>query len=356
MIELSIDISETVESDCLANGTVIYEGEKHDYPALLIGRGSYITKMLVENCLWERTGWPVYLLQMGRYSAVGSNVLVLLDVNHDYHSVYQGVIADYGWDRLDRRSIGQMVQRTDRHGQILIGNDVWIGDNVTIMSGVRIGDGAIVAAGSVVTKDVPPYAIYGGNPAKLIRYRFSEELIPKLNKIAWWNWSREKLLSAKEDMQGEIENFAEKYVSDAKIYERKSGQYLPTIKKGEVPIVLTFMDSISPFLRYQKIVKEFCEKFHGQAELILCYYPIREKEALMIEEFLDTLNQMPQEDVLISICGIDEEDDEKVISEVDYFVTNLSVENVMRVNYANQYQVKIVSGVDVPVFCDKMFS
>ncbi len=78
---------------------------------------------------------------------------------------------------------------------VMVGNDVWIGTGVRIMEGVKIGDGAIVAAGSVVTKDVEPYSIVGGVPAKHIRYRFSEEQIKKLMKLCWWNkgeiWIRE---------------------------------------------------------------------------------------------------------------------------------------------------------------------
>ena len=67
-----------------------------------------------------------------------------------------------------------------------IGNDVWIGSGVTIMSGLTIGDGSVIAAGSVVTKNVGPYEIVGGNPAKLIRARFSKEMIERLLQLAWW--------------------------------------------------------------------------------------------------------------------------------------------------------------------------
>ena len=74
-----------------------------------------------------------------------------------------------------------------------IGNDVWIGSRCIVMDGVTIGDGAIVAAGSVVTKDVPAYAIVGGAPAKLIRYRFSPDVILRLEKIAWWNLPDEEI-------------------------------------------------------------------------------------------------------------------------------------------------------------------
>lgn len=74
-----------------------------------------------------------------------------------------------------------------------IGNDVWIGTRAIIMDGVNNGDGAIIAAGAVVTKDVPPYAVVGGVPAKIIKYRFSSEIIERLNVIQWWNLPDEEI-------------------------------------------------------------------------------------------------------------------------------------------------------------------
>ena len=78
-------------------------------------------------------------------------------------------------------------------GRILIGNDVWIGAGVQILSGVKIGNGAIVGAGSVVTRNVPPYAVVAGNPARVIRYRFSDETIERIQASKWWMWTEEQL-------------------------------------------------------------------------------------------------------------------------------------------------------------------
>ncbi|MBQ9771237.1 MAG: CatB-related O-acetyltransferase [Lentisphaeria bacterium] len=78
-------------------------------------------------------------------------------------------------------------------GDIIIGNDVWIGNGATVLSGVTIGNGAVVGACAVVTKDVPPYAIVVGNPARVIRYRFDEKIIEALQKIKWWDWEIEKI-------------------------------------------------------------------------------------------------------------------------------------------------------------------
>lgn len=91
---------------------------------------------------------------------------------------------------LDAKNI---TSARDNKGDIVIGNDVWVGYEAVIMPGVKIGDGAIVGTRAVVTKDVPPYTIVGGVPARPIRKRFDDETIEKLLKIKWWDWDKEKI-------------------------------------------------------------------------------------------------------------------------------------------------------------------
>ncbi|MDE6603995.1 MAG: CatB-related O-acetyltransferase [Lachnospiraceae bacterium] len=108
----------------------------------------------------------------------------------EQHDIRWGYIKKYGRHR-DNAAFENSELRDNR--PVVIGNDVWIGANVCILPGVRVGDGAVIAAGAVVTKDVAPYAIVGGVPAKVIRYRFSPEEIHTLLKIRWWDWSVEKV-------------------------------------------------------------------------------------------------------------------------------------------------------------------
>ena len=89
--------------------------------------------------------------------------------------------------------VKNITKAWDNKGDIVIGNDVWIGYEAVIMSGVTIGDGAIIGTRAVVTKDVPPYTIVGGVPAKPIRKRFSEDVISCLLEIRWWDWSKERI-------------------------------------------------------------------------------------------------------------------------------------------------------------------
>jgi virginiamycin A acetyltransferase len=93
-----------------------------------------------------------------------------------------------GWEKVT-----PTLDQLPFKGNTVIGNDVWIGQQVTIMPGITIGDGAIIASNSTVTKNVEPYSIVGGNPARLIRKRFSDKLIGLLSKVQWWNWDEHKL-------------------------------------------------------------------------------------------------------------------------------------------------------------------
>ena len=129
-------------------------------------------------------------LIIGKFCMIASDVKFIMNgANHltDSLSTYPFAIFGNGWENaMEGKSYPQK-------GNIHIGNDVWIGYNSTIMAGVHIGDGAIIAANSTITKDVEPYTIVGGNPAKKIRKRFSEDVITKLLELKWWNWNMEKI-------------------------------------------------------------------------------------------------------------------------------------------------------------------
>lgn len=100
-----------------------------------------------------------------------------------------------------------------------IGNDVWIGRDVLITNGSNIGNGVIVGAGAIITKDVPDYAVVAGVPAKIIRYRYSEEQIRELNRIAWWDWSDEKIRACWDDFYLDIQEFINKHKNDDIVME-----------------------------------------------------------------------------------------------------------------------------------------
>ena len=113
----------------------------------------------------------------------------------------------YGFDKVDDEEF--FAQRAARITRI--GNDTWIGHGAIIMPGITIGDGAVVGSGAIVTKDVPPYTIVVGSPAKILRRRFSPELEDKYASIKWWDWSKEKIKATFNDFLLDAESFAEKH-------------------------------------------------------------------------------------------------------------------------------------------------
>ena len=133
-------------------------------------------------------------LKIGNYCSLAQEVMFVLDADH-----YVDTISTFPFKV---KIMGQPIEGISK-GDIIVEDDVWIGYRSTILSGVRIGQGAVVAAGAVITKDVPPYAIVGGVPAKVLKYRFNDELIEELKKVDFSKLS-------KEDVEKNINNLYKK--------------------------------------------------------------------------------------------------------------------------------------------------
>jgi virginiamycin A acetyltransferase len=122
---------------------------------------------------------------IGNFCSIARN-LTIQEFYHDYNKLTTFYIG--------RNVFGEDIRNEIRSkGSVQIGHDVWIGVNVTILSGVKIGNGVVIGANSIVTKDIPAYSIVGGNPAKIIKYRFSEERIQEFEQLEWWNWNIQKI-------------------------------------------------------------------------------------------------------------------------------------------------------------------
>ncbi|MFC5667903.1 CatB-related O-acetyltransferase [Kitasatospora misakiensis] len=146
-------------------------------------------------------------LVIGKYCALGTGVRFIMNgANHrtDGPSTYPFPIMGGSW-----AACFDLLTDLPNRGDTVVGNDVWLGHGVTVMPGIHIGHGAIVATGSVVTADVPAYAIAGGNPARLIRHRYEEEDIARLLAIAWWDWPTEHITAhVRTIMSGTVEELA----------------------------------------------------------------------------------------------------------------------------------------------------
>jgi len=148
-----------------------------------VGRGTYGEPRI------RRFGAST-ILKVGCFCSIAKGVTIFLGGNHrvDWITTYPFSVF--------RESAKHIKGHPESRGDVVIGHDVWIGAGATILSGVRIGNGAVIGALAVVTCDVPPYSIVGGNPAKVIRMRFSAEDISILQALEWWSWDDTKLDTA----------------------------------------------------------------------------------------------------------------------------------------------------------------
>lgn len=147
-------------------------------------------------------------LKVGKFCSIAAGVSVILG-NHRVDTV-----TTYPFSSLRSRWPGIRRNYIDDHstkGDVIIGNDVWIGRSSTILSGVTIGDGAVIATNSLVNKDVEPYSIVGGTPAKLIKFRHSQNVISDLLRIKWWEWDDETIDSRLPELLSDAEIFVNMY-------------------------------------------------------------------------------------------------------------------------------------------------
>jgi virginiamycin A acetyltransferase len=140
------------------------------FGTVFFGFGSYINSGMIRS-----------YCEIGRYCSIGRNVSIGLG-NHDINNLSTSPF----FESLNQKNTLKLAS-TEPKRRVIIGNDVWIGDNVMIASGVSVGDGCVLAGGAVVTKDIPPYTVVGGVPAKHIKHRFSLEISEALSNIKWWN-------------------------------------------------------------------------------------------------------------------------------------------------------------------------
>jgi phosphonate metabolism protein (transferase hexapeptide repeat family) len=163
----------------------------------------------------ERHGEAIYA-DIGKFCSIAANVRINA-LEHPMERVTTHKVSYRPNEYFFFHGVDQSYRELRRNKRVTIGNDVWIGHGAVVMPGVYIGNGAVIGAKAVVTKNVDPYAIAAGVPAKFMKWRFPESIRARLEALCWWDWPLEKVAEAVPDMQSlPIESFLEKWAESGK--------------------------------------------------------------------------------------------------------------------------------------------
>lgn len=317
--------------------TVGQDNPLYGFPVCRIDRDSYVVDASISTSFLAHNGFIPYNFQIGKSTSIGPDITFLIDSNHDYLAPCQGAIKLIDQPASTERNLL-------RKGELIIENDCWIGRGATIMSGLTIRNGAIVAANAVVTKDVPPYAIVAGNPAKIVKYRFSQEIIEQLLRIKWWDWSPEQIVEAGQDLRGDINTFVEKY-SSAEQPEKNSFNKMRICQENKQYIL--FVDDAFHLKQFKYCLDEFCHAFeHQNVELMVCIPCDRDE---LVDAVTDIMNSYDEYEVYVNLLAFEASDVEQIIAQGDAYITNSSKDNISRMDIAYSYELGVISGFNLPM-------
>lgn len=314
------------------------------FPALVLDRYSGITGLTIWSRLGEEVGVAggCYCVYIGAFCPISNQVMFLPDMDHDYRSVsMSGQVP----------ALIPPSSKKRRKGSIIIQNDVWIGYGVTIMGGVTVHNGAVIAANSTVTKDVPPYAIVAGNPARVIKYRFDPETIERLQRIQWWYWDEKIIKERSEWFKCPPEEFAKQFdmfTEEGLLSScwRLDDVQLEGTARDNLYLVLSDLDSPHSILR--KVIEAFALTHLGNDCLVVSVPKDGTEENSMrsIYEFAEGIE---------SDCGLyvrctEPGEIPALISTCGTLITSRISELVRYTCIADLAHTAVVSGVDVPIF------
>lgn len=316
------------------------QGPLNGFPFLSVDRDSYLVGVEVQSGINFDVDGGRHCIAIGKCCSLAESITFMIDLNHDYASVCQGELTCLSGMRRQAK--------IRRKGSIILQNDVWIGHGATIMAGVTLHNGCVVATDAVVTKDVPPYAIVGGNPARLLRYRFDQNTVVGLLKIAWWDWSAQLQNERRDDFLLPVSEFVAKYLPKAEMQLEKV-LVTPSPKSPNKETVLFIPDFSEPYPLYPKILKQYFSENRPDKELII-YVSKRDSVPTHIQFLNEILQQYESVDCNVILQTGQDWDEHVLFQYADYFITTRCRETVFRTCLADLFRVQIIYGTDEPLF------
>ena len=239
---------------------------------LTIGPHSYVDQIQVDVGIEERSH-----VLIGKYCSVARDVVFEIGRNHPIYSA-----STYPF-----RAVPPLVPGIidnpyilDNRYHIILGNDVWVGRGAMFLSGVCVGNGAIIGAGTVVRRDVPPYAIVIGNPARIVKYRFYKKTIAQFQRIKWWNWTFEKILEHIDEMDnGEV--FAEHYDTELPETQTDATDTLKKLRAKGKDIFSYTIDPKDTKPTWEGVVDQYLFNFNKYTEAVLVLRALSGSEEIL---------------------------------------------------------------------------
>ena len=317
------------------------EGE-NEFNAMTLGPGSYLV-----NGSLEYGSIDCHVL-IGRYSSLGHRLKFVIGLNHDGSEVTTYPFRDLLYPTND----GVLNHYfSSNHYQIIIGNDVWIGCDVTILGGVRIGNGAIIGAGAVITKDVPPYAVVVGNPARIVKFRFAQDIIDKLQEIKWWNWPEEKIkenISLFEHPSSFVNLFPPLPYSSI---GENIAHDIQSLKDSGHTVFFFVADFAAKRPIWEKVLRQYLARFTDNDKTVLLFASKSNQEYQdHIEAVEELLNKESPHHPSVALLGAIMPILCDIVPMSDYFITTREDVSSQGVDFASGHDVGILSGLDYEIF------
>ncbi len=313
-----------------------------EYELLTAGPRSYLAQASI-----EMVEEPVNHILLGSYAALAHEIQFNINTQHDYTRP-----SIFPWNNPYSKVFDCQLGGNERR-QIIIGHDVWIGRGAVLQGGVRIGNGAVVAANAVVTKDVEPYTIVGGSPAKAIRRRFSLATTARMERICWWNWPEAKIIAEKEWMLKSADDFAEHFdpADEAVDFLDVPPQVEQCIRGGDNNY-LYVLDPTAKLPLWPKVLAEYCHSYTAKDPVTLFLLgPFGQLPKLRsgVQAFIDTYIDRERAPRIVWV-----EEPPRVPGELlaamDIFITSRAYGMLAYLDEADRRGISFVSGTDTWVF------
>ena len=332
-----LQLSMTKPTSSIMEWYAPFQGEQH--LMVTLGRESYIS-----GADYDYGSLRAHVL-IGRYTSIAHKVTFEVGMNHAHREITTYPFQDFkiqqtGWD-------GDAGHAYDHnHYQVIIGNDVWIGCHTLILGGVHIGNGAVIGAGAVVAKDVPPYAVVVGNPARIVKYRFPKDVIEKLQRIKWWYWDRETIEQRLPEMKNP-EAFVDRYDESL---EPKSGPMADLLRKAHADgkkVYEFLLDFHEKKPVWDKVLEAYLETFHaGDDVLLLLDMPSRFVDMPESRELWSRIEARGADAPEVVLHAVDVAPALDALPYADVLITGCTEASSVCVDFAESFGVEVRSGCD----------